>query len=133
MKKIIVIASLLLSIAGVSFADLATPYLYTSFTGSGMGKGGLRLDFGSGFVADGTIGILDENTNSYFADFYYGSWGVAVAGAKGSTPAVSFMYALEKAINKDISAGICTDLVTYQKDADLKSFSVWDVYVVMPL
>jgi len=139
-RKLIVLVLVCL-VSFVTFADLGDLSLYTSVTGAGATAGGLRVDLGNGFVADGTVAVLDDGSGDsatetqFFADVYYGVWGLAISGGEDIKASYSLMYAIEQAINDKITLGIGVALVTLNSDEDVATQFVnnYDIYAVLSL
>lgn len=132
MKKIVFTLAMVLGLTGAAFANPGDLSLYTSLTTLGSTCGGVRVDLGNSFCTDLSAAVVDNDNQSYFADLYYGSWGVALSGSKGSKSTMSLMYCVEKSINKDITLGVATNLFSYKEGVDNAMLTLWDAYVVMP-
>jgi len=137
MKKTLVLTLLIGALSFLSLAGFGDLSLYTSLTSAGSTAGGLRVDLGGGFVADGTVGFVDDGSGSetatyqYFADIYYGAWGLAVSGAEGSGTSISLMYAIEQAVNDKITLGIASALISVQNGLATQFINGYDIYAVL--
>ena len=139
MKKVIIVSMLISMMSLFAFAGLGDLSLYGSFAGSGSTAGGLRIDLGSGFVADGTIAIADDgsgrevSTYSYFADIYYGVWGISLGGSEFTKSTLSLMYAVEQPVNDKVTLGIASYVASYMPEQAISIFNGYDIYVVLAL
>lgn len=140
-KKLVLVAAILTVVFWGAFAAMGDLSLYTSMTTAGKTSGGLRLDLGSGFVTDGTLAMVDDTsgtsktTYEYWADVYYGVWGLAVSGTETSVASIALMYALEQPVNDKISLGIAVNLVTMGGGSGVATQFVnnYDIYAVLAL
>jgi hypothetical protein len=121
-----------------AFAQTGDLSLVQSVTSNGPKTGALRIDLGNGFCTDLSLAYTDNGTKTndldYWADLYYGSWGVLFSGNKDNgLQSGSFCYAVEHPINDNITLGVYTDLATFAKDKNFQAFSIFDAYVVLTL
>lgn len=135
MKRKILLSCLVgIFLLGVTFAKPGDLSLYSSLTGSGQTMGGLRIDLGNSFVTD-LSATSTGGKYSYFADIYYGLYGLAFSGDKeNGIKTFSVMFAAEQAINENIVLGIAIPLVSRTKNIDEFTYTYigsWDIYAVL--
>ena len=140
-RKSLLVSLVLGMLSIFAFAGLGDLFIYSSLTTAGSTAGGFRIDLGSGFVADATVGLKDDGSGNaktlteYFADVYYGPWGVAISGAEGSIASVYLRYAIEQPINDKIALGIAADLVTAGGGSGMATrvLNGYDIYAVIAI
>ncbi len=117
MKKIVFVLALVCVLGSSVFAG---SYLF-GYTPGGVLGGGIRFDLKPGVVLDlsasGTSGNSGSTYNLY-GDIFWGNWGVGVLAKKSTVGAdlaydLSLQYAVEQAINDNISVGVAATLVNY--------------------
>ncbi|OGI08157.1 MAG: hypothetical protein A2Y40_08010 [Candidatus Margulisbacteria bacterium GWF2_35_9] len=132
MKRILGVLIIAVLSLGTVFANPGDLFFYTSMTGAGTTMGGLRIDLGNTMVTD-LSATMTGSAYSYFADVYYGSWGLAITGTNTKTLATAaLMYGVEKPINDAITLGINVPLVLWTDGASNLTFvGSWDIYAVL--
>ncbi|MBU0630309.1 MAG: hypothetical protein KKC80_05255 [Candidatus Margulisbacteria bacterium] len=141
MKKIIIFLFAMLAAAQVY---AVSPYLYANTTWGALG-GGVGLDLGDGraidFSATGGSGP-SGSTYSAYVDYFWGNWGVGITAKKVAVNAdlaydLNLQYALEQAINDNVTVGASFTLINY--DTTANADPNWTVlpsigaYVKLPL
>jgi hypothetical protein len=119
MRKIFGLITVLSLILCATSAFAGT-YLFGYTPGGELG-GGLRFDLSQGVVLDlsASAGSGDSgSTYNLYGDVFWGNWGVGVLAKKVAVDAdiafdLSLQYAVEQAINDDISVGVLLMLVNY--------------------
>lgn len=104
----------------LSSSSFARVYLFGYTPGGALG-GGVRFDLGPSLVTDLSLMSASGNsgsTYSLYGDIFWGNWGVGVLAKKPTVNAdiayeLSLQYAVEQAINDDISVGVLLLLVNY--------------------
>jgi len=122
MRKMLVGLMLLLC-ASSAFAGT---YLY-GFTPGGALGGGIRFDLKPGVVTD--LSLMAANgsagtTYTLYGDIFWGNWGIGAdikQVAVGGTSAfdINLQYAVEQAINEEITVGIGITLINYDTTTGL--------------
>jgi hypothetical protein len=109
----------LIVLFSVSSAFAGT-YLF-GYTPGGVLGGGVRFDLGPGVVTDlSLMGGSGPSGSIYslYGDVFWGNWGVGLLAKKPTVTSdlsfdISLQYAVEQAVNDDISVGVLLILVNY--------------------
>ena len=113
-----------------------TPWsLLTSVVNNGDLSGGVRYKINDLVVVDGWISKGTQDTDSqvsYWADIYYGNWGLIFNGSSKSLDSSSLAYSIEKSLSDDILLGISFKVLEISKNQP-NYMSGWDLYIVLPI
>lgn len=120
MRKIVVVLLLIGFCFAFSSKVSAGTYLFGYTPGGALG-GGIRFDLKPGVVMDlSAMGGSGASGSIYslYGDVFWGNWGVGLLAKKPTVGAdlsyeLSLQYAVEQAINDEISVGVLLLLVNY--------------------
>jgi len=144
MKKVLIGLFGLLLVFAMGSAAVAGTYLYGFMPGGALG-GGFRFDLADGVVTDLSLTAgsgSSGSTYSLYGDIFWGNWGIGATAKKVAVNSdlafdLNIQYAVEQAINDDITVGIGITLINYDTtsgvDPNITIFPTVGPYFVIAL
>jgi len=127
-----IVALTMLFAFSISFGAFGDLSVYQSLSAAGTTMGGLRIDLDNSMVTDLSI-TSTGSTYSYWADLYYGLYGIAITGDQAKAlRTISLMFAAEASISDGVALGIAFPLIAWTDGVNNLAFiGSWDTYAVI--
>ena len=133
---VVLLFGLLFSVQTRSFANEHPIYLLASVANSGDLAGGIRYTVNSDWIVDGWISSREDSAGnqvtSYWADVYYGNYGIILSGQENTTLLTALAYSVEGQITEEIGIGSSVKVIELGGKHPAY-FGGWDVYVIFKL